>query len=410
MTVLSICVPTRNRQWQCIETIRGFTHSLIDELDVEVVVSDNSDDRGKLEEDLNQLFHSSLPRWLKFYKLDTGEPVRSMRQNWEFTLNRAIGEWLVFIGDDDYVDPKIASLLSRLKAARPDTEYLGWSSLAYEWPGVSHHETTVRISLQTSLIDYPFTHAWPTVYDFHWTRPSSLMSPYHGAIARTLVDKVKAATEPHDVYFKHGNVDYITGWIGALLSPVAAYCNRPLSVVGASIGSNSAYSRTRGGCAEASRVAVKEQQHDNLYKTLDWDQTTKKGHIYSLTEYFYWLTSDFYSVGSRLTTVTTKSEGWEKRLKERAEKELFMIMDAETHQVTRSGLEVFLSSIGISLPDDWASHSSEPRNLVKGLQKDQLYVLNSGFKTTSAAEFYQVLDKTMLRPVDLIGRTVEFRQ
>ncbi|MCY0152682.1 glycosyltransferase [Hoeflea alexandrii] len=52
MVQLSICLPTRNRQSYCIETIKALAAS--ESRGFEVIVADNSDDPGPLDAFLNK--------------------------------------------------------------------------------------------------------------------------------------------------------------------------------------------------------------------------------------------------------------------------------------------------------------------------------------------------------------------
>jgi glycosyltransferase involved in cell wall biosynthesis len=106
MVQLSICLPTRNRQAYCIKTIEALAESGGD--DFEVIVSDNSDDPGPLGDYFAQQF--SDPR---FRLIPPGPSVLSMVDNWERVVGQAEGRWISVIGDDDYIDPRLAGMIRR---------------------------------------------------------------------------------------------------------------------------------------------------------------------------------------------------------------------------------------------------------------------------------------------------------
>ena len=120
---LSIVIPTRTR----FEYLR---HSLacalsVPETDVEIVVSDN------LSQDETPAYLASLtdPR-LRVVRPD--RPL-SMRQNFEFALKAARGDYVLFHGDDDAVLPQqIGALLTLLDREKPDA--LSWHFPVYGWP------------------------------------------------------------------------------------------------------------------------------------------------------------------------------------------------------------------------------------------------------------------------------------
>jgi glycosyltransferase involved in cell wall biosynthesis len=120
---LSIVIPTRQR----FEYLR---HSLacalsVQQSNVEVVVSDNlsSDQTGAFLDSINN------PR-LRVVRPD--KPL-SMRQNFEFALKQARGDYVLFHGDDDAVLPgQLEALLTLLDQTRPDG--LSWRFPVYGWP------------------------------------------------------------------------------------------------------------------------------------------------------------------------------------------------------------------------------------------------------------------------------------
>jgi hypothetical protein len=124
---LSICVPSRNRQVWFQETIRALTASL--RTDIELVFVDNSDDPSIMNGFIEPFLADPRVKYLP-----TGDEVRPMVDNWEVAFGATTGRWIVFIGDDDHVDPDLAGLILRIEAKMPDVEALDWARLHFTWP------------------------------------------------------------------------------------------------------------------------------------------------------------------------------------------------------------------------------------------------------------------------------------
>ena len=90
----SICVPTRNRS----VTLKYCIHTLLEQnySEYEIIISDNSDSDERLKvRDLVKDFNNKI---ISYHET----PVfYSMRENFEFALSKAKGNFIIFIGDDD---------------------------------------------------------------------------------------------------------------------------------------------------------------------------------------------------------------------------------------------------------------------------------------------------------------------
>ena len=97
--LLSIIVPTKNRQFTALFAIKSAL--TIPFSDMEVVIQDCSDTNTLLFNILDEIGND--PRINYYY--DSTQP--SMTDNWNSAFNRAKGEYLCAIGDDDAVIPNI---------------------------------------------------------------------------------------------------------------------------------------------------------------------------------------------------------------------------------------------------------------------------------------------------------------
>ncbi len=92
----SLLIPTRNRQHTAIAAVESAINC--DDPLLQIVVSDNSDDdrlRDMIEE----------RNWTRRVVYQKTNEFLSMRDNWEFALDRANGDYVTVIGDDDAVMP-----------------------------------------------------------------------------------------------------------------------------------------------------------------------------------------------------------------------------------------------------------------------------------------------------------------
>jgi len=255
MTDLTICVPTRNRQRYCIETIRALARS--DARNFDVIVADNSDDASVLADFFANDFHDE-----RFRLLPPGDRVYSMVDNWERTMPEVTGRWVSFIGDDDYLDPRAADLIARYEKTYPDVEAVGWGRMAFNWPDNRPDETiasipagsTTYVSDQSKLQDVLYR------WSERKSKPASGYGVYHGAVKRSLMERIKARFGGR--YFEHPNVDYDSACKVTLEGKRLVSCQRPFSVLGACGASNSAGLQSAMTMTERTKTFNQENEHN----------------------------------------------------------------------------------------------------------------------------------------------------
>lgn len=116
--LLSIVIPTRNRELYCIEAINN-TLSYDDDC-FELVIQDNSDS-SVLKEFVDKINDSRL----KYYRVQGR--INSVL-NMDQALSKAVGEYVCMIGDDDAILPNIFSVVrwakeNGIKAVTPKLSY-----------------------------------------------------------------------------------------------------------------------------------------------------------------------------------------------------------------------------------------------------------------------------------------------
>jgi hypothetical protein len=230
--VLSICVPSRNRQVYFQQTILDLVRN--PRTDVEFVVADNSD-APDIMNDFMAGVHDSRIRYLPSI-----DRVLPMEDNWERVMEAARGEWVVFIGDDDYVDPDLASIILDVVKRAPETEVIGWNRLTYKWPGFRPFAGNMPVPLMHRVVRYP--HALLMKRMFLWENsthmPANPFTVYHGAVRRSLALSMR--TRYGGRFFEHPVVDYEFACKIVQSARRLVYVERPMSVLGTCADSNSA--------------------------------------------------------------------------------------------------------------------------------------------------------------------------
>ncbi|MBO6827010.1 MAG: glycosyltransferase family 2 protein [Sneathiella sp.] len=120
---ISIVIPTRNRAEYLGPCVR--TCLMSNDKNLEVVVSNNFS-----VDDTEKVIRSIKDPRLKYVATDRD---LSMRQNFEFALSHASGDYVIIIGDDDGVLANGLTTLRRL-LNKYDPDVLLWRHITYLWP------------------------------------------------------------------------------------------------------------------------------------------------------------------------------------------------------------------------------------------------------------------------------------
>lgn len=232
MVKLSVCIPSRNRQKYCIQTIKSLAKSEIQ--DFEVIVGDNSDD----PEPLATFFETFDDKRFKY--VPPGERVFSMVENWDRLVEYTSGEWVSIIGDDDYIDPNLATFISGIQKFVPNVDAVSWMSIHYIWPEIRPKDSKMSVPAEAGI--YLQSQEEMLARMFYWQdatdRPLCNYGIYHSALKRELLETIKDTFGGK--YFVHQIVDYECICKTILVAKQMVLCQRPMSVQGACAASNSA--------------------------------------------------------------------------------------------------------------------------------------------------------------------------
>lgn len=258
--ILSIVIPTKNRQKYCIEAIKTVV-ALNDER-VEIVIQDNSDEKT-LESQI------ASNGWNVVYNYHEG--VISFVDNFSEAVEKSSGKFLCVIGDDDGVLPNIVQMTEMMDKQNIDCLVPGLYSI-YAWPSekpffknaengylqltckknkfyeISCAEALSRL-LKNAGQDYQNLH---------------LPRLYHGIVRRSCLDVIKEKT---GAYFNGLTPDIYNAVALSLVSPKTVVADFPITVSGMCPKSGSADSATgrhTGSLADA--------PHFRGHDSYTWDE------------------------------------------------------------------------------------------------------------------------------------------
>jgi glycosyltransferase involved in cell wall biosynthesis len=250
MPTFSICIPTRERDVtlrSTIETVLAVRHP-----DFEIIVQDNFSSPATAE--VVKSFDD--PR-LRYFR---SERRLAMHDNWEAALEKATGNYVIFVGDDDAVMPDCFERAEPLlKSFDPDV--LAWPGHVYYWPDCPD---PVRRNLLIAdirngpiwcegfaddpfgaNISYRFVDRPPgtIVFDgrsvakgwYAWQGARPYAPIYHGIVCRRVIDRVRARCGR---YFLDPTVDFASIAVNAYFSETILFYSRALSMSGYSGRSN----------------------------------------------------------------------------------------------------------------------------------------------------------------------------
>ena len=260
MPLISVVIPTHNRAQYAVPTIRSVLRL---SPEIEVVVSDTS---------VNDLITPEFACDPDCDRLRLVRPGRSLSvvDNFNTALSAATGEFLVFIGDDDFVSP--AAIEVALWARQKEVDAIKFTfPVLYFWPDFQHHRRgdayggTLQISPFTGNIScHDAKKLLAEAIDDFGGGVGDMPRAYAGMVARSLIDKIQLK---HGELFGGVSPDIYSA---TLISLEAAHCVKidyPVIVPGASGAS------TAGQSAKRQHIGgLRNNSHIGAFKNLQWDE------------------------------------------------------------------------------------------------------------------------------------------
>ena len=389
----TICIPTRNRQRYCIEAIKAIAES--GETDIEVIVADNSDDpdildsffRTELNDDRFRLL-SPLP-----------EPL-SMIDNWERTIAEVRGRWVTVIGDDDHIDPRVIQILRRYEREHSDLEAVSWARMSYNWPDNRKINTIASVPAghETHIPRRKQLHDQLYRWSQREKRPSCGFGIYHGAVRRSLMQRIKR--KYGNRFFEQPTVDFDNSCKVIREAKGMVHCQRPFSVLGACGASNSSGTQS----FEAMQKLV-----DEFYRELDNDEQIQ-GDDFPFSPRLPGL-----AVISSIAATTwwfcrkygVDNEGFQENFAHAAVHECLSSRTVDEYRIKVDG---FRRGFAAFEDGAWLEHFTPPetfvpstaQNLLCGLHKGTIYMRESDLKVTTPSAFYR-LAESFVMPVEHVA-------
>lgn len=258
--LLSIIIPTRNRQVYCVESIK----SILMDIDhrCEIIVQDNSSDNR-----LHQML-DILNNELIVYNYNSA-PL-SFIDNFEEALNISTGDYFIILGDDDSTTKDILSIVEWME--RENIESVSSSFVVdYIWPNdqIEKYRTgyltipNYKGDVRKINVDRKLTELIEN--GFLAYQSFDLPRTYHGIVKRACMDKVK----------KTGG-RYFGGLTPDIYSTVALSCiiknhvviDYPFSIAGGCPASATVNAQVGGHSGE-----LEEAPHFNNRGEYDWEET-----------------------------------------------------------------------------------------------------------------------------------------
>ena len=223
----SLVIPTKNRQLTAIKAIESGT--LSNHLDIEIIVTDVSDN-DNLRAKIKKLKDTRI----KYFHHDKN---LSMRDNWEFGVSKATGDYISVIGDDDALTPDgylLAAELIKLSG----TSVIYCRSPNYKWPDypLISRRNLIELKLPTTIQKVTnLKKQLRRAYEFKekfGTGPGI----YHGIVSKKFLNGLKSK---RGSYFVDEVPDFDSGFCTLLYAEEFLETTYPIFVSGQCGASNS---------------------------------------------------------------------------------------------------------------------------------------------------------------------------
>lgn len=221
---ISLVIPTRNRSEflrYCVATCLA-----CDDDNIEIIVSDNNS-----LDDTRRVIEAIVDPRLKY--VNTGQDV-SMRQNFEFALEHATGDYLIYIGDDDGILPNgLVTLRRMIDRYQPDV--ILWRHITYDWPRADG-SAPGRLKFRCRDFCGPMKFIDPEQVFHGFCQAKHInyrggANIYHGCVHRRVIDAVRRRQQ--GIYFNDINPDINTALTNLLACRSILWFRNPVSIAGA---------------------------------------------------------------------------------------------------------------------------------------------------------------------------------
>jgi glycosyltransferase involved in cell wall biosynthesis len=305
LTLLSIIIPTKNRQYTCLYAIESAL--IIKSEIIEVVIQDCSDS-SILKQQIFKRFGND--KRIKYFYTDS---LPSMTGNWNLAIANAVGKYICFIGDDDGVLPACLDVTKWMD--RNKIGALLGAKVNYVWKDADVNSyTNGRLSHNMYYSGDIF------VVDIHsefrkkalncgFGYNEGLANVYHSIVEKKLLDIHK---ENCGCYFSSTCPDVYNSMILPSYLRESYYVDYPFTMIGTSGSSNTNKSKSSNGLnshfkdfknlhipeglpkvlnaevaiAEATIIALRDTKQDRLIPEMNLSVVYAKCAAFDLLKFF----------------------------------------------------------------------------------------------------------------------------
>lgn len=227
MPKLSVCIP--------VETGFSPPRHIVEKLlanaasDIEVIVAPC----GAALPETDPLFARAIadPR-LKI--LPPASDTISPSHLWLATLAASQGDWVSLIYPDDMIEPELPRLLTYIEKQHPNADALGWNAFQISATAPRTIKTAVPVPVLHDSSEIEKARMLDAF--FQWTgsqqTPRVPFGIFHGAIKRSLLDQIVAATGPASWLTPAPRYEWSARVV--IFANCLILCNRPLSAASTS--------------------------------------------------------------------------------------------------------------------------------------------------------------------------------
>jgi len=252
----SIIIPTRNRSETALHAIISCIRTGYQK--IQIIVQDNSDDDALY----NLLVNNNLINKINYYK---NSYVLPMHENWECALEKATGDYVCIIGDDDGLFPdalKIANVI----LSKTNVEVLRTRTAVYKWPDYPFPSMAnyIFVPLEINIIRNNNLKSLLLKSLSHEVEMGTGPGIYHGFLSKGFLKSLKSQ---RGKYFIEHIPDFDSGYAVMMYAKEIITVERPLIMSGHSRKSNSGKMRSgalTGLSAKIYSHELKNQSNESL--------------------------------------------------------------------------------------------------------------------------------------------------
>ena len=152
--LLSVLIPTKDRYRTLIPVLTGLINDFKD-ANIEFIVQDNTLDNNEIVKYLSLLNSNKI----KYFHTSNS---LSQSENCNYSVKNSNGQYLILIGDDDYVMPSIIEAIIWME--NNSVECLNYNIASYLWNDISFKYKTSISKGGTLLLNKPLMKTFTLLY------------------------------------------------------------------------------------------------------------------------------------------------------------------------------------------------------------------------------------------------------